>query len=458
MEVAFPIHPGLDLHGVLGVVPELEVDLAAGHGGVQAGGNIAGLVAVGGALHGLQIGPEGGEIQGGSPLAHAAAGGKHGLAVLVGRPHAVALLGLIGPAGGQIGKDLAGQQDGVVQILPGQLHVAPAAGGAPHMGGGLPQHVPVEKGVEGLGGQFRLGQGQGDPAGLPLGGPGQSGPGLLRIEFPSHHRRDHLTAHRIHMGVLDLGPDFLTDGREIRLGGRVSLGDPGGHGGLLPHGPVQKPGHPRLQGREKRPPVQHTAGAALGKDQLVPLHGPGGGQVGVVGQGGRLQHSGGGAVQKDRALVPLPAQQGPQKPKPPDRKGHHLGPGHLPDRLGGVKGKVGPGDGVSPSLTEKFHLKAGQPGRDRLAQGPDGLLLSQAPQVHPGQRGAGQQLPAGARGGAQGEITEQQGGKKGGQGNGRPPFDPLVPHARSLFLLSGHLPTSDKYVVRSGRGDPPGIS
>ena len=117
------IHAGVDTDRIAGVVAELEVQRAPVDGGVHTQRHIGDLKVMAGALHDLQIGQQGTEVDGGSHLAAAAAELVDGIAADVD-------LGLSEAAGRRTlthhtveGEDLAVVDDGAVDLLAGQLQV-----------------------------------------------------------------------------------------------------------------------------------------------------------------------------------------------------------------------------------------------------------------------------------------------------------------------------------------------
>ena len=202
---------GFDPDGIVGVIGEFEVRTTPGDGGVHAGGDVMGDIAVGIALHDFHIRPECGQIQRGGGLAHAAAHFIDGLALHIGRCGGIALGGGTLAHGAVVGEDVAAVQHSAVAGGGGQLDVVLPAAGTAHVGGTFTQQVPEQHGLQlfcrdgGIGG---LG-GHGD--GLAGGRLVQKGLGLFQIEGRAGLLRDDRVGGGVKGGVLHVADHGLVD-------------------------------------------------------------------------------------------------------------------------------------------------------------------------------------------------------------------------------------------------------
>ena len=254
---------GDDLDGIVGAVLELEVQAVAVNGGVHAGGQVTHVVFMLGALHRLQIGLEGGGVDGGGQLTHAAGPGGGGGAAHIGAGLQVAARLGIGSAQGVIGKYFAGQQNGAVDPLAGQVHIMDAVGVAGGTGRGLAQHIGEQIRLQLGGGDRRLGEGQRDGDRLPLFRSLQRGLGGFDVKADAGHRGDDLFCGLIQGSVRRFFVDGVVDGLKIRL-----------RRGLR--------GHRHVDGRLGFAAVELVL--ELGQDLFLQLHNVDGLAGGAVGQ------------------------------------------------------------------------------------------------------------------------------------------------------------------------------
>ena len=169
-------------------------------------------------LHLLEIHVEGGVVDGGRHLAHAAAQVVHaGAAVGVDGGGAVALFG--GALAHHVveGEDLAGVDDGAIDCLAGQAEILGAVGNL-----GVDAGAAFELGaehlvVEGLGVQRRLGLQQGNGEGVALVGAGNLSFGGLQIEAVAADALEDGVGLFVIAGVLDLAHQCLMEAVDVGL-------------------------------------------------------------------------------------------------------------------------------------------------------------------------------------------------------------------------------------------------
>ena len=427
-----------NLNGIFRVVLEAVVQRVAVHCGVGAHhGHVAAVVLMLVALHNLQIGLQGGPVQGGGELADAAGGGVDILAADVGSRLLVAARHGVGAGQGVVGELLAGQQNGAVDPAGRQINVVPAGGGPGAGGGGGAQHVGKELFTQLLGGEIGLGKGQGDSALLPLGGLLQSGAGGVYVEADAGDRGDNLLGFRVQVSVCRLHIELVIDGLEVGLGGR-RVGDLGLHrgGGCLAG---EQLGGLLLQCGLEGGGIQAAAGTALVEDESGLRLFPGGLSLRVAAVCRRLIYRVGSLGKHHGGVGVQATQKGGEVLAAPDQEGAALGVCRRLDSGGGVHRKAAARHGIALPAAGKLNAQLGQTGVQLLGDGLDSLLLGHAAHADAQHPGVGQQLSAAGHG-AQGQVARCQGGNNynnDDQGNSRPPA--LCIGQDPLSLLIFHI-------------------
>ena len=372
-------------------------------------------------LHDLQVGVEGGVVDGGGGLADAAAHLVGGLAAHIGGGGEIALVGGAAAGGVVVGEDLPGQQDDTVAHRGGQLHVALPIGGAGHAGAGLSQHIPEEELLQALGGDGGLRDGEGHRHRAAPGGPLQGGLGIGDLEVQAGDAGGDLKGLLVQGGVLYLGVDLVVDGLHVH---RLGVGGDGGEDqGLLAVGGKSGEDLPLHVGE-----VEGPAGGAHVEDELVVQHLPGGlldpaaqlrfdpGQQGVH-LGLPLR----GVAQGDVQVVA--AQQGLEQPPAPGQEAALAqAPGGVVDGAGvGLHHGAADGVGLVQPVDPELHGLPGVALVQLLLQAVLHLVPGEAAQLHAGGGDPGQGGAAGPHPGAQPQVAGGQHRHQHGGGDEAPP-------------------------------------